>query len=112
MLISPEQLGYVEGMQIIDGIILTHDIIHSLKHLKKVGMLLKIDLSKAFDKLSWTFIQKMFSAFGFSPPWVIWVIILISSTLFSILVNGIPSNPFHPFRGIRQGDPLPSFSLL
>jgi len=57
----------VEGRQITDGIILTHEIIHSLKQLKKVGMLLKIDLSKAFDNLSWNYIQKMLIAFGFSP---------------------------------------------
>lgn len=52
LLISLEQSGYVEGRQILDGIILTHEIIHSLKHSKQVGMILKIDLSKAFNKLS------------------------------------------------------------
>jgi len=52
LIILPEQLGYVEGRQINDGIILTHKIIHSLKLSKKPGMLLKIDLSKAFDSLS------------------------------------------------------------
>ena len=52
LLISPEQIGYVEGHQILDGIILSHEIIHSLKILKKPGMLLKLDLSKYFDKLS------------------------------------------------------------
>ena len=62
MLISPEQSGYVERRQIIDCIILAHEIIHSLKHHKKAGMLLKIDLSKAFDKLSWIYIQKILSA--------------------------------------------------
>lgn len=72
-------------------------------------MLLKIDLSKAFDSLSWSYIKKMLTAFGFSPPWVRWVMSLISSTFFSILINGIPSSPFHPFRGIPQGDPLSPF---
>ena len=57
LLILPEQTGYVEGRQILDGIILTHEIIHSLKHNKKAGMLLKIYLSKAFDKLSWNYIK-------------------------------------------------------
>lgn len=57
-LISPEQSGYVEGRQILDGIILTHEVIHSLKHHKQAGMILKLDLSKAFDKLSWTYMKK------------------------------------------------------
>lgn len=94
LLISPEQSGYVEGRQITDGIILTHEIIHSLKHSKKSGMLLKIDLSKAFDSLSWMYIQKTLSAFGFSLTWIHWVMSLISSSFFSILINGIPSSPF------------------
>ena len=65
LLISLEQLGYVEGRQILDGIILSHEVVHSLKTSKILGMILKLDLSKAFDKLSWAFIEKMLLAFGF-----------------------------------------------
>lgn len=59
LIISPEQSGYLEGRQITDGIILTHEIIYSLKQTKKPGMLLKIDLSKAFNSISWLYIQKI-----------------------------------------------------
>jgi len=48
----------------MDGIILLHEIMHSLKQSKEAGMILKLDLSKAFDKLSWTYIQQMLIAFG------------------------------------------------
>ncbi|MCY6524972.1 reverse transcriptase domain-containing protein, partial [Actinobacillus pleuropneumoniae] len=58
LLISQEQSGYVEGRQILDDILLTHEIIHSLKQSKQAGMILKLDLSKAFDKLSWNFVQQ------------------------------------------------------
>ena len=60
LLISPEQSGYVEGCQILDGIILAHEVVHSLKTTKTLGMILKLDLSKALNKFSWLFIEKCF----------------------------------------------------
>lgn len=112
LIISPKQSGYVEGRQITDGIVLTHEIIHSLKQSKKPGMLLKIDLSKAFDSLSWIYIQKILTAFGFAPPWVRWIMSLLSSSFFSVLINGIPSPIVRPCRGIKQGDPLSPFLFV
>eukprot|EP00253_Pinus_taeda_P015050 PITA_15050 len=112
LLISQEHIGYVEGRQIMDGIILSNEVIHSLKLLKKPGMILKLDLSKAFDKLSWSYIQQMLLAFGFNATWARWIMNLISSPRFSILLNGSPSKSFRPSRGICQRDPLSPFIFV
>ena len=112
LLISLEQSGYVEGRQILDGIILTHEVFHSLKTSKTLGIILKLELSKSFDKLSWAFIEKMLLDFGFCQDWVHWILSLISSALFSILVNGSPSSTFSPSHGILQGYPLSPFLFI
>ena len=106
LLFFPEQIGYVEGRQILDGIILSHEVIRSLKILEK------LDLSKAFDKLSWTYIKHILLAFSLNATWMRWIMNLISSANFSILINGSPSPPFHSSRGICQGDPLSQFVFV
>jgi len=52
-LISLEQSSFFEVRKILDGIILTHEMIHSLKQMKSLGMLIKVDITKAYDKVSW-----------------------------------------------------------
>ena len=81
-------------------------MLHSLESKKFPCMLVKLDIAKAYDKLNWKFIRKMLEAFGFSQNWVNWIMQLISLTLFSIMVNGVPSGLIKPSHGIRQGDPL------
>lgn len=100
LLIFPEQTGYVEGHHILENIVLSNEVIHSLKILKKLGIILKLDLSKAFDKLSWNYIHQMLLEFGFNSIWTRWIMNLITSPYFSVLLNGSPSSPFHPSHGI------------
>ena len=64
-LISPEQSGFVEGRQILDGIITVQESIHSLKCTRHLGMLIKLDIAKAFDKLNWNYLEKVLQSFGF-----------------------------------------------
>ena len=49
-LISPEKSRFVEGQQITYGIILVHDMLHSIKSKKILGMLVKLDITKAYNR--------------------------------------------------------------
>ena len=51
-IVSKEQSRYVEGCQIMDSVIIFHDVIHSLKSTHTLGVLIKLDLSKDFDCLN------------------------------------------------------------
>lgn len=65
-LIIPEKTGFVEGRKIMDGIVAAHEVIHSLKTNNNLGILVKLDLSKAYDQLCWQFIFETLEEFGFS----------------------------------------------
>jgi len=64
-LVSVEQSGYVECRQILDNIIQAHEVVHSLKSKRQAGMIMQLDLEKAYHKLSWTYIRCILIAYGF-----------------------------------------------
>jgi len=51
-LVAVEQSGYVEGRQILDNIIQAHEVVHSLTNNKRDGMIMQLDIAKAYDKLN------------------------------------------------------------
>ena len=64
-------------------------------------MLIKLDIAKAYDKLNWHYLEKVLRAFGFCQDWVEWVMALVSTPFYSILLNGSPTRLFLLTRGIR-----------
>jgi len=51
-LVSGEKSGYVEGRQILHNIIQAHEVVHSLTSKRQVGMIMQLDIAKAYDKVN------------------------------------------------------------
>ena len=75
-------------------------------------MALKLDMSKAYDRIEWRFLEQMLITLGFPINWARLVMRCVTSVLYSIIVNGQPTSSFTPSRGLQQGDPLSSYLLL
>lgn len=69
-------------------------------------MATKVDLTKAFDQLEWSFLKHVLNLLSFPESFIKLVISCVTSPLYTILLNGAKLEPFSPSRGLRQGDPL------
>lgn len=63
-------------------------------------MLIKLNLSNYFDKLSWSCLYPIIQAFSFSRDLLNWLVYLVSYPFFSILLDGVPTYNFSHSRGI------------
>lgn len=106
-LISEEQSAFLKGREISDNILLAQEVVsHLHRRTRGHNLIFKMDMVKAFDRVSWPFLRRLLLAFGFDPHLVAIIMGNLSRSWFSILLNGATAGFFQSSCGLKQGDPL------
>ncbi|XP_074314766.1 uncharacterized protein LOC141650159 [Silene latifolia] len=103
-IVSDSQQAFIPGRLMSDGCFVAHEVQHYINKTKKgtnCYAVLKLDMSKAFDRVSWHFLMAVLRHMGFPSLWrdLLWE--CISTVSYSVLVNGTPSSTLRPTSGLR-----------
>ncbi|KAL0287319.1 UNVERIFIED_CONTAM: hypothetical protein Scaly_2767600 [Sesamum calycinum] len=86
---------------------MAQEMIHHLDlRYKNSNMVIKLDMSKAYDRVNWNFLITMMQKMGFPPRFLTLIKHAVQNCWFSILVNGEATGFFKSTQGLRQGDPI------
>ena len=111
-LISSNQTAYVEGRFISEGGRLFSDILQVTDFLNIRGLVVTVDIQKAFDSVNHLFLITALKNFGFGKEFIKWIQILLKNQESCIINGGTTTKYFKLQKGKRQGDPISAYLFI
>ncbi|XP_062088717.1 uncharacterized protein LOC133795278 [Humulus lupulus] len=107
VIIHQNQGAFIQNRQLAHNILILQDILHGYSR-KNISprCVIKIDLSKAYDYVDWTFMEDILNAFCFPRKFIQWIMNFLTGTSYTLLFNGRLQGSFEGRKGLRQGDPI------
>ncbi|KAL7280530.1 hypothetical protein ACG7TL_005462 [Trametes sanguinea] len=105
-IISPAQAGFVKGRKLKNHTQLIK-LMASWAETEEInGAIIALDQEKAYDRISHDYLWRTMKAVGIPDGFINTTRALYADTTTSVAVNGLTSEKWKVYRGVRQGDPL------
>lgn len=95
-LVSDYQNAFIKGRQIIDVALISSEALDWRLKSGELGLIFKLDIEKAFDKINWKYIISILNQMGFGAKWIKWIEYCFSTVKYYVLVNRSPIVFFLP----------------